>query len=211
MAESSGDTTQLQGLLNAAARGDDQAYADLIAQASDRLLKLTRKMLRAYPHLRRWEETGDIFQDAALRLYRSLKSCRPDSVRDFLGLATLQIRRTLIDLCRHHFGPAGGAAHHDSTPRRMSHDAPAAVDNLAEATGGPSSPGAWADFHDAVAALPDSQREVFQLVWYAGLQQPEVSHLLGISVATVQRRWYQARHLLYERLQGNSPLLREDQ
>ena len=105
---------QTQFLLDQAARGDEQAYDDLLNRASDRLLKLTRKMLRRYPNLRRWEQTDDVFQNAAIRLHRSLKKVKPDSARSFYGLATVEIRRTLIDLCRHHFGPEGAAGKYQS-------------------------------------------------------------------------------------------------
>lgn len=93
-----GNSTQLQVLLDRAADGSGAAYDELIALASQRLLKLTRKMLRNYPQLRRWEQTDDVFQNAVLRLHRSLADVQPQSVRDFFGLAATQIRRTLIDL-----------------------------------------------------------------------------------------------------------------
>ena len=95
------NTTQLQAILDLAAQGTETAYDELIARASQRLLKLTRKMLRQYPRLRRWEESDDVFQTAALRLHRSLAEVKPESVRGFFGLAATQIRRTLLDLARH--------------------------------------------------------------------------------------------------------------
>ena len=88
-------TMQLQALLD---QGNDQAYEELLGLASVRLQKLARKMLRDFPKLRRWEQTDDIFQSAALRLHRSLSEVKPESVRQFFGLAATQIRRTLIDL-----------------------------------------------------------------------------------------------------------------
>lgn len=94
-----GNTTQLQNLLDRAAGGDDRAYDDIINLSAARLQKLTGKMLQAYPHLRRWEDTSDVFQTAVVRLHRSLSEVQPDSVKGFFGLATTQIRRTLIDLC----------------------------------------------------------------------------------------------------------------
>ena len=39
-------TGQTQTLLDLAAKGDEQAYDKLIARASERLLRLTRRMLR---------------------------------------------------------------------------------------------------------------------------------------------------------------------
>lgn len=198
------NTTWLQGLLDEAAPGDD-AYRELIRHAWRRLLRLTRKMLRNYARLRRWEQTEDVFQTAVLRLYRSLSEARPASVAEFFGLAVTQIRRTLIDLARHHFGPEGQAAHWRS-------DAELAPDDEA----GPREPAdpcrpetleAWSHFHEAVARLPEDEREVFQLVWYGGLMQADVAKLLKVSVPTVQRRWYAAQIALYHALQGEAPPL----
>ncbi len=119
-------TAQTQALLNLAAEGNEKALDDLIARASERLLKLTRRMLRNYPDLRRWEQTDDVFQNAAIRLQRSLKKVKPDSVRRFFALASLEIRRSLIDLCRHHFGPEGDAANCQSDVQPGSDDDDAA-------------------------------------------------------------------------------------
>ena len=121
--------------------------------------------------------------------------CGPTRQRGgFFGLATTQIRRTLIDLARHHFGPQGQAAQHethdDSHP--VTHDSPESLES-------------WASFHEAVDRLPDQEQEVFQLVWYGGLPQQEVASLLGISVPTVQRRWYRSRHHLQNALSGDHP------
>ena len=46
--------------------------------------------------------------------------------------------------------------------------------------------------------LPDEQRDVVGLLWYGGLSQPEAAEVLGISLATVKRRWQAARMALYE-------------
>ncbi len=194
MRQAAGNTTQLQALLDLAAEGDDRAYGELIARASDRLLKLTSRMLRNYPHLRRWEQTDDVFQNAALRLYRSLQNLQPDSMRGFLGLATLEIRRELIDLIRHHFGPHGAAGKHHSDGG-SSNDG-GVIQNTPAASGEPDSLEAWSQFHETVDKLPDDEREGFQLVWYGGLQQQEIAALLSVSVPTVQRRLYRARRII---------------
>ena len=92
-------TGQFQELIAQGAAGQASAYDQLLKQASDRLLRLTRKMFHAYPRLQRWEQTDDIFQTAAMRLLRSLAEVKPPTVAAFWGLAATQIRRTLIDLC----------------------------------------------------------------------------------------------------------------
>ena len=198
-------TVELQSLLDQAADGQDGAYDELISRASARLLKLTRKMFRAYPHLRRWEQTDDVLQQAALRLYRSLKDVQPGSVREFLGLAALQIRRTLIDLARHHFGPEGAAAHHHSTAG----NAATAATNKVVASSEPESLAGWTRFHEVVDVLPEEEREVFALTWYSGMSQVEIARLLDVSVPTVRRRWQRAKVLVFEQMQGQLPQTRE--
>jgi RNA polymerase sigma factor (sigma-70 family) len=197
-------TTQLQELLDLAAKGDSNAHGELVALASERLLKLTRKMLQGFPRLRRWEATDDVFQTAALRLYRSLSEVQPESVRGFFGLAVTQIRRTLIDLARHHYGPEGhGAKHHTDAEGKAADDGVLRTQPARNLK--PDSLDAWVRFHESVGRLAEQEREVFQLVWYAGMQQADVAELLGISVSTVQRRWYRAQRYLFEANEGQSP------
>ena len=94
-----------------AMRAQEVAMGALNLPSASDLERLTRRMLKDYARLRRWEQTGDVLQNALLRLHRALASERPRSVRAFLALAATQIRRELIDLSRHHFGPEGQAAH----------------------------------------------------------------------------------------------------
>lgn len=195
MPSESDESRRLQSLLDLAADGDPQAYDRLLGQAADRLLRLTRKMFRAYPALRRWEQTDDVFQTAAVRLLKSLESVRPPNVAAFWGLAAAQIRRSLIDLARHHFGPHGAAAHHASTTGGERGGKP-----VAAREDGPETLAEWSEFHTLVDELPAEEKQVFQLAWYAGLPQPEIAALLDVSPATVQRRWYAAKIRLGRRL-----------
>src|SRR5438105_15135958 len=96
------NTSVLNDLLAKAKAGDSTARNDLIRRCSARLELLTRKMLKSYPAVRRWEETGDVFQNAAVRLVRALNAVTPTNTREFFGLAAEQIRRELIDLARHY-------------------------------------------------------------------------------------------------------------
>jgi RNA polymerase sigma factor (sigma-70 family) len=197
-----GQTTEMQLLLDGWAGGDVAARDRLLDRAGQRLLALTRRMLRGYPHLRRWEQTDDVFQSAVLRLYRSLGDVRPDSIGQFFGLATTQIRRTLIDLARHHFGPEGVAGRHQSDvggshrPNAPSDSDPACVDEP------PETLDAWARFHEAVEALPPDERDVFSVIWYGEATQKEAAELLGVTERTILRRLVRARLLLHESLKN---------
>jgi RNA polymerase sigma-70 factor (ECF subfamily) len=188
-----GDTT-IQNLLNQAAEGDHLAYDEVIRLSAHRLQILASRMLKNYPRLRRWEETGDIFQAVAIRLHRSLKSVKPDSVKDFFGLAATQIRRTLIDLARQYYGPLGQAARHHTDPAISGHGK--IVERQSSSVDEPETLESWTTFHAAVNNLPENEREVFGLVWYQGLPQAEIAILLGISIPTVKRRLRSARLLL---------------
>ena len=196
MAAHEARTAELQHILDRANAGEPHAWDELISRASARLLKLTRRMFRGYPHLRRWEQTDDVLQNAALRLYRSLHDVQPESVREFFGLAATQIRRTLIDLARHHYGPEGDGAHHhsDGGGNGVSSE-PHEPESLIE----------WARFHEVIDTLPETEREVFMLTWYSGMTQGEIAKLLGVSTPTVRRNWQRAKYLVYDRMQGESP------
>jgi RNA polymerase sigma-70 factor (ECF subfamily) len=106
-------TTILQRCLDRVQAGDETARAELIDRAQGRLKQLTLKMLKDFPRLHPWEEPDDVFQSAMLRLCRALQEVTPTSVRSFFRLAAVQIRRELIDLARHYFGPENRAARPD--------------------------------------------------------------------------------------------------
>jgi RNA polymerase sigma factor (sigma-70 family) len=193
-------TAILQAWLEQLQTTDGAAFEDgrqaVINHASDRLEKLVRKMLTNYPRLRRWEQTGDVLQNAVLRLHRSLVTIRPESVRQFYGLAATLIRRELIDLTRHHFGPEGAAARHHTDGAGAKPGSDARVESQADSRGEPSSLAEWTEFHEAVQRLPDAEREVFDLYWYEGLDQKSVASLLNVTDRTVKSRWRSAKLLL---------------
>ena len=107
-------TSELHKLLELVRCGDTNACNLVIEHACDRLRTLTRKMLRGYPKVRRWAETDDVLQNALLRLHRSMAQLRPESCRQFYGLAAVQIRRELLDLAKHFQGAQGIATKHHS-------------------------------------------------------------------------------------------------
>ena len=178
----------------------DEVRHEIIKHASDRLEKLVRRMLRNYARLRRWEQTGDVLQNALLRLHHALSTIRPVSAREFFGLAATQIRRELIDLTRHHFGPEGAAANHHTDDVRIATEGGSTVDRQADVRNEPSSLAEWTEFHEAVQRLPDAERNVFDLYWYEGLDQKTVASLLHVTDRTVKNRWRRAKLLIREML-----------
>jgi RNA polymerase sigma factor (sigma-70 family) len=197
---SAGTDTQLQGLIDLAKKGDKGAKSLLVDHACERLLKLTRKMFRGFPGLRRWEQTDDVFQNAIIRLHRALASVEIDSVRHFFYLAAEQVRRELLDLKKHYYGPQGQAQNHH-TDRHPSDGRGGAI---AQSAGPPDDFDQWANFHEGVARLPAENREIVNLLFYEGLKQDEAARVLGISVRTLKRRWQETKILLSEELRDGS-------
>ena len=190
-----GSDTQIQGLIDLAKTGDPQAKTLLLDHSCERLLKLTRRMFRGYPGLRRWEQTDDVFQNSLIRLHRALAEVQLDSVRHFFNLASLQIRRELLDLKKHHYGLECQATHHHTD-----HQPPdEAGGSLSAKSDEPEDLTLWAEFHEAVNELPDELREIVDLLYYEGLTQDEAAEVLGISPRTLKRRWQAAKVLLHKK------------
>jgi RNA polymerase sigma factor (sigma-70 family) len=200
MADPSLHTTQLHAWVDRVRAGDLAARDELLRGVGGRLERLARKMLKCYPSVHRWAETGDVLQNAQLRLLRALGDVRPDSVRGFFGLAAEQMRRELLDLARHFHGPRGVGANHSSQAAARDGRAP-----TFEPPGTQEDPDdleRWTAFHDGVADLPTDEREVVGLIFYHGWQQAEVADLFQVTVRTVQRRWQSAMGALHRRLNG---------
>ncbi len=181
--------------------GDDTSPEVLLTNANERLLRLARRLKRDFPTVGRWEQTEDVLQNALVRLYQSLKTVEIQSSLHFHRLAALQIRRELIDLCRHYQGQYGVAKNHATwIPGEQVFGTNAPEPN--ETTGSPDDLAEWAEFHRQVDLLPDEDREVFDLIWYAGMSQSDVAAALNTSLKTIQRRWRGARLKLSETLGG---------
>src|SRR5271169_3282825 len=121
-------STQIRLCIDRLRSGDRSARDELLGHASERLTRLTRKMLRDFPGVKRWEQTDDVLQNAALRLCRALGEVQPATVADFFRLAAAQIRRELLDLARRYSGARGLGVNYAS--RVGAGNAPAAAAEL---------------------------------------------------------------------------------
>jgi len=190
MADSPNQQSMIQQFLPRAVAGDEAALEALLRHNCDRLTSLTRRMLGDFRRVRRWAETADVLQNALLRLVEALRKSKPQTSREFLALATLQIRRELLDLVRKYYGPQGMGANQESKAGTGA-NAP-----LPEETGDlshePCSLAQWSELHQQIESLPDEEREVVGLLFYQGLSQADAAEILNVSVRTVQRRWHAA-------------------
>lgn len=188
---------RLQRDLAAFHSGEPGAREALFRHVVDRLRLMARRMLRGYPRVRRWEDTADVLQNSLLRLMRSLETLRPRTAREFLGLATVEIRRELLDLARHYGGPEGLGSKHASVgagDSRFAERLPeTAVESASELEG-------WTALHEAAANLPPPEREVFDLLFYQGCTQPAAAELCNVDERTIRRRWRRVLVRLHETL-----------
>jgi RNA polymerase sigma-70 factor (ECF subfamily) len=184
----------LEELIRRMNAGDPDVRDELIARAYDRMRRLTRKMLQDFSRVHRWEETDDVLHEALVRLMSALKDVPLSSPEQFFRLAATQVRRELLDLTRHYYGPLGlGANHASDLPGADADSTPRPEYERATSTFEPSQLLAWAEFHQQVDSLPEEERTVFELCWYHGLTQAEAALVLSVSETTVKRHWLAAR------------------
>ena len=200
--------TESQAMANNLERlrtGDLSARDSIIEMVSGRLHTLAHRMLGRYPGVRRWEDTDDVFQNAAMRLHRALGAVPIDSPRSIMALAATQLHRELVDLARRHSGPTSYAANHGTNviPGIPSPDGPNF--HIDHTPGAETDLGRWALFHEAIDRLSEDEREIFHLVWYLGADQRTIATLLDCSERTVKYRWRAARESIRLALAGEPP------
>lgn len=199
----SGNTTRLRGWLQRIQAGDESAFEELMGRYEQHLRGLAHRMLHSGGNLSRWEQTDDIFQGALLRLSRAIRVVIVEDSAHFSRLASLQIRRELIDLAwrnRHLVGESRGPIEisEGGTPRpREASDNPDWVDDPANLT-------LWAIFHEEVERLPEELREVFDHRFYLGESVKETAATLGISERTVKRQYRAGRCRLHDAIHGQA-------
>lgn len=185
--------------------GDDSALKELMEVSMRRLHLLARRILQDIPVVRRFEESDDLLQNSVVRLWKYLSSHQPETPVDYFRLAACLIRRELIDLSRHHFGPHGSVGvtdtHHSEEGESANLARCQAVGN--DDSFNPQKLSQWTEFHEYIESLADEDRALFDLLWYQGLTMAETSALLNVPLRTLGRRWKMARVRLYRDLLGD--------
>ena len=160
---------------------------ELVAQSCDAGPRRPsrRLCLLIFPACSAGQHEDDVVQNAAIRLLRSLEAVTPNSVAGYFTLAAREIRRELIDLSRHHYGPEGPVQdtlalcpRRMSTPLRQRDDHPKAPWTRRWQLGPNSIVGSR-------SYRPNS--EVFDLLCNDQMSQEEAAGSLGVSLATLQR------------------------
>jgi len=180
--------------------GDSTARAALLQFAYARLRVVVEKRLDHFARLARWEQADDVTQEAAVKLWGALNEISPRTVREFWGMAAEEVRRVLLDLTRHHFGPHQIAAYTETGLPIGAAPAERVDSNV-----GAANLERWTALHEQIAHLPEDERDITMALWYGGLTMSAAASVLGISPDIAQRRWKEARMLLSEALRGERP------
>lgn len=193
-------TTILLDMLGRVRAGDDKAGWELVQITLERLETLTRAILRRFPNVACYEQTGDILTNTLLRVQTRLKKVELTSTRAYYTWVSFQIQQSLIETLRllnrktkpvvppTPIGdPAAGGVPEPTAP---------ATDTLDDLE-------FWELFHQEVARIPDPQdREVFALSYYQELPPAEIAKVLDIDRDKVYRHRDAARGWLRQRLGG---------
>lgn len=191
-------TTQMNRCIDGLRAGDRAAADELVRRAQDRFRRLGQRMYRSFPNVKPVADADDVIQVGWIRLLRSLQKLRPTNTCTFFLLASVEIRRELLDLARkartakYQAHSLQGSAAGGSQPTEPSDRSAADID-------------LWEQFHLAVGDLRSDLRETMSLIFYNGRTQAEVADLLGRDVRTIGRWWRQACIELRARVRGWTP------
>jgi RNA polymerase sigma factor (TIGR02999 family) len=177
-----------------------QAWRGGDLEARDRLLAVVYQELRrrAAAYLRR-ERPGDTLQPTALVHEVYLRLIRQDRAAwqnraQFFGVAAQMMRRILVDRAR-----ARKMNKRSGQWTRITLDENVAQRGLREVE--------VLDLDNALSELASfdpRKSQIAELRFFAGLSLEEAGHVLGISVASVEREWQAGRAWLYNRLSGKA-------
>lgn len=176
-------------LLNAIARGDEQALAVLYDRYKSILFGLILRILHSRA------ESEDVLQEVFLQVWKRAADFDETRGRPFTWLVTVA-RSRAIDRLRSR----------ESRERVASEAAHAAPEAVSDAVEDAIKSEEGAVVRDALAKLPDEQRRTLLLAYFEGLTQTEIAARLGAPLGTVKTRMRSGmtrlRELLREKVKG---------
>ena len=72
-----GETALYRSWIDRLQGGDRSALNEMLTHFEGRLIHLSHFMLAQFPQVHRWEQTGDVFQEAMIRLHQALLIVTP--------------------------------------------------------------------------------------------------------------------------------------
>jgi RNA polymerase sigma-70 factor (ECF subfamily) len=176
-----GETVE-RDLVEAAQRGDREAYVDLIRTRADRLYAL------AYRIVRDVDGTQDAFQDALVIAWRDLPALRDPARFD------AWLRRLFVHACLEH---AVRERRRVANLRALPVDGPAGPDGLLSVA-------LRDELERGFRRLPPMQRAILVLHHYVGYAPSEIAELLGIPNGTARSRLHNAHRAMRAALDADA-------
>jgi len=170
-------------IVEAAQRGDREAYADLIRVRGDRLYAIAQRILRDV------HRTEDAVQDALVIAWRDLPALRdPDRFDAWLG--RILVRTCIAEASRHR--------------RRLVVDIQALPFDIPVASDDFLSVGDRDQLERGFRRLPPEQRALLVLRHYAGFEPAEIAELLGVPAGTARSRLHHAHRAMRAALEADA-------
>jgi RNA polymerase sigma factor (sigma-70 family) len=174
----------------------EQIVRALLDRAVRRLHVLCAALLyRSYPRLTQPPlnlQADELLSAVVERLLKALREAHPRTVRQLFALANQHMRWELNDLARRlDEQPAAVDLREELVPSPVTSCSQLTPDGLR--------------MLQAIEALPEDERETFDLVRIQGLTQAEAAEILGVTIRTVRRRLNRSAVFLTQQLDDLRP------
>ncbi len=171
-----------RGLVEAAQRGDREAYADLVRVRGDRLFAIAQRILRDV------DRTEDALQEALVIAWRDLPGLR-DPDRFDAWLHRLVVRSCVAEAVR--------ARRHVANLHVLPVDVAATSDDYLSVADRDQ-------LERGFRRLPPEQRAILVLRHYAGFEPAEIADALGIPAGTARSRLHHAHRAMRAALEADA-------
>ena len=178
---------QVTQLLQHWVQGDEQALNDLVPVVYQELRRLAHYYLQS-------ERADHTLQSTALvnEAFARLLGAQPAELQNrahFIAVASRLMRQILVDHAR------GRRASKRDGGRRID------IEELVELpNGGDAELIALDDALNELSRMDERQAKIVEMKFFGGLSAPEISRVLGLSRATVDRDWSTARVWLHQQM-----------
>ncbi|HEY4157386.1 MAG TPA: RNA polymerase sigma factor [Polyangiaceae bacterium] len=178
-------------LMAAYVAGDARAFQELFRRYSPLLLRVLKREMSSS------EQVRDLVQQTFLHLHRSRLDFEPGrKLRPWIFTIALNLKREYFRRGKR---------------RRETSLDQEGVPEPAVAPRGQERADAVRELAPALAALPEDQRQVIELHWFAGLSFPEVAQTVGASVSAVKVRAHRGYVALRRELGASESTLQGNQ
>jgi RNA polymerase sigma-70 factor (ECF subfamily) len=190
----SNSSADLQDLIDRLHRGEPTARSELLQRAHNHLLRIAKSIFeKDFPDLRGRHDLESVVSEVWIRLVTALEVTQPQTVDGFLGLVFHKVRQVLLDIAKRQ---RREDAHRYRPPVETGDSNALPAFDRADTSNEPGRLAVLTEFHQQVEKLPDDQRTVFELRYYAGFSQVEIAQIRGMPPKQVSRLWLAATRRL---------------